>query len=389
MSKFDDVIDRRHTNCIKWDTIEDTYDEKELLPLWVADMDFKAHQPILDALSEVLKQGVLGYTKVPNNLYEAIQNWQKTHHRLLVEKEAILFSSGVVPSLATAIQAYTSPSESVLICDPVYPPFANVIKQNKRNLVRHALIQRNGHFEIDFTKMEEQIIAENVKLLLFCNPHNPGGHVWTKIEIQTLGNLCQKHHVIVISDEIHQDLVFSPHVFCSFTAANELFKGFTVTLTAATKTFNLAGIKNSMVFIPNQALRQAFVTVQKQNQQTEINTFGYVGTTVAYQTGAQWLQELLTYMEANIQLTTEFFANEMPQVKVMQPEGTYLMWLDFSNYQMTDQQLQDTLIHKGKVVLNSGISFGPAGTQHMRLNFACSKATLEEGLMRIKKAFQA
>ncbi|EGO6011291.1 aminotransferase class I/II-fold pyridoxal phosphate-dependent enzyme [Enterococcus faecalis] len=309
MFNFNETIDRRHTNCVKWDTVETSYHEKDLLPLWVADMDFKVHQPILDALSQVIEQGILGYAVAPNDLYQAIQDWQRQHHQLIVEKEEILFNSGVVPSLATAVQAYTAPADSVMICDPVYPPFADVVKQNERRLVRHSLLEVNGHYEVDLVKMEQQIIEEKVKLLLFCNPHNPGGRVWTKEELLAIGRLCQKHQVTVVSDEIHQDLIFKPHTFTSFTVADEAFKEFTVTLTAATKTFN------------------------------------------------------------------------------MEPEGTYLLWLDFSSYSLTDRELRDTLIHKGKVVLNPGISFGPQGSQHMRLNLACSKETLEEGLLRIKKAF--
>ncbi|NSR18780.1 pyridoxal phosphate-dependent aminotransferase [Enterococcus faecalis] len=387
MFNFNETIDRRHTNCVKWDTVETSYHEKDLLPLWVADMDFKVHQPILDALSQVIEQGILGYAVAPNELYQAIQDWQRQHHQLIVEKEEILFNSGVVPSLATAVQAYTAPADSVMICDPVSPPFADVVKQNERRLVRHSLLEVNGHYEVDLVKMEQQIIEEKVKLLLFCNPHNPGGRVWTKEELLAIGRLCQKHQVTVVSDEIHQDLIFKPHTFTSFTVADDAFKEFTVTLTAATKTFNLAGIKNSMLFIPNEKLRQSFVSLQDKNHQGGINTFGYVGTAAAYQTGEEWLTALLDYLKENIDFALSFFREELPSVRVMEPEGTYLLWLDFSSYSLTDRELRDTLIHKGKVVLNPGISFGPQGSQHMRLNLACSKETLEEGLLRIKKAF--
>lgn len=262
-----------------------------------------------------------------------------------------------------------------------------MVKQNERRLVRHSLLEVNGHYEVDLVKMEQQIIEEKVKLLLFCNPHNPGGRVWTKEELLAIGRLCQKHQVTVVSDEIHQDLIFKPHTFTSFTVADETFKEFTVTLTAATKTFNLAGIKNSMLFIPNEKLRQSFVSLQDKNHQGGINTFGYVGTAAAYQTGEEWLTALLDYLKENIDFALSFFREELPSVRVMEPEGTYLLWLDFSSYSLTDRELRDTLIHKGKVVLNPGISFGPQGSQHMRLNLACSKETLEEGLLRIKKAF--
>lgn len=387
MVNFDELIDRYDTNCVKWDTINETYGESDLLPLWVADMDFKANPPVIDALTSVLKQGILGYYSIPDSLYEAIQAWQERHHDLILEKEAILFNSGVVPSINLAVQAFTQPGDAVMIHDPVYSPFSTVVKLNDRKLVRNTLLNTNGHFEIDFTTMEQQMIEEQVKLFIFCNPHNPGGRVWTKNELETFGKLCQKHNVLVVSDEIHQDLVFAPNVFTTFSKAHPSFKDFSITLTSATKTFNLAGIKNSMIFIQNPDLRKTFLAAQERNQQTEINTFGCVGTEAAYRNGDTWLAELLVYIEENITVATDFLEKELPDIQVMKPEGTYLMWLDCSALNLSDKELQDRLIHKGKVVLNSGVSFGPNGTKHVRLNVACPRETLIEGLNRIKQAF--
>lgn len=388
MVEFDTVYNRRNTNCSKWDSIKETYGEEDLLPLWIADMDFKANQPVLDALKKTAEQGILGYSPAPDSLYEAIQSWQKRRHDYSVNKEAILFNSGVVPSLSIAIQAYTEPGDAILIHDPVYPPFAKVVEQNNRKLVRSKLLLDQNHFVMDFETMEKKIVAENVRLFILCNPHNPGGRVWTKSELEAFGKLCAKYDVLVISDEIHQDLVFAPHVFTTFTNVHPTFKDFSITLTAATKTFNLAGIKNSMIFIENSDLRNKFVAAQEQNFQNEINIFGYVGTEVAYQNGDTWLEELLAYLKENIDTVSEFLKAELPQVKMMHPEGTYLIWLDFSALNLTDAQLQKQLIHKGKVVLNPGITFGPQGTQHMRLNVACPKETLLEGLRRIKLSFE-
>jgi cystathionine beta-lyase len=388
MVEFDKVYNRRNTNCAKWDSIKDTYGEDGLLPLWVADMDFKANQPVLEALGKTVEQGILGYSPAPASLYQAIQSWQQRRHDYSINKEAILFNSGVVPSLALAVQAYTQPGDAVLIHDPVYPPFAKVVEQNDRKLVRNILQVEQGHFIMDLEKMEKQIIEENVRLFILCNPHNPGGRVWTSSELEAVGKLCAKHDVLVVSDEIHQDLIFAPHTFTTFANAHPSFKDFSVTMTAATKTFNLAGIKNSMVFIENADLRKKFVDVQKRNSQDEINIFGYVGTEAAYEHGDTWLEELLDYLKGNIDLVSEFLASELPQVKMMRPEGTYLIWLDFSAFGLTDAALQDQLVHKGKVVLNAGITFGPQGTQHMRLNVACPKDTLLEGLKRIKHAFE-
>ncbi|MBL1228954.1 pyridoxal phosphate-dependent aminotransferase [Enterococcus sp. BWB1-3] len=389
MVNFDHVYERKGTNSVKWDAVNKMYKEDDLLPLWVADMDFKVHQPILDAMISYINQGILGYTTSSDSLYEAVQTWQKKKHNYIVEKEAILFSSGVVPSVAIAIQAYTEVGDAVLIHDPVYHPFAKVIKKNKRRVIRHSLIEVDGKFQIDFEKMKEAIQTNDVKLFILCNPHNPGGRVWSIEELKKIGELCASHNVLIISDEIHQDLIFTPAEFTTFNNADPSFKDFSITLTAATKTFNLAGIKNSMAFIHNTELRAKFCNIQEINQQTEINTIGLLGTEAAYRCGEEWLDDLLIYLQKNISTVEKFLQSEMPLVKIMKPEGTYLIWLDFSAYALSDKELENKLIKKGKVVLNSGISFGPKGSQHMRLNIACPNATLLEGLERMKKSFQA
>lgn len=388
MSDFNIVHNRRNTNSLKWDSIEKTYGEKELLPLWVADMDFQTSPAILEALKTTAEQGILGYMPAPDSLYQAIQSWQQRRYGYVVPKEAILFNSGVVPSIACAVQAFTEPGEAVLIHDPVYPPFTSVVKQNGRKVVRSSLVVEDGHFVMDLAEMEKQIIAENVRLFILCNPQNPGGRVWTKSELEEVGKLCAKYDVIVISDEIHQDIVFEPNVFTTFNNVHPTFKDFSIILTSATKTFNLAGIKNSMAFIENPQLRRKFVTVQQINQQHEINSFGYVGTEAAYNYGEQWLNELLAYLQENIAIVSDFFKEHLPKVTVMKPEGTYLVWLDFSGLDLNDASLQDKLVHKGKVVLNAGISFGPEGSNCMRLNIACPKETLIDGLKRIEKSFE-
>lgn len=383
---FDNVFNRRNTNCTKWDSIKQTYAEDDLLPLWIADMDFKADDTILTGLEKVINHGILGYYNPPESLYTAIKDWQKKYHNYSVENNSILFSSGVVPSIALTIQAFTKLGEAVLIQDPVYPPFAHTVQQNGRKLIRNKLNISNNHFEMDLVEIEKLIVSETIRLFILCNPHNPGGRVWSKNELEAIGKLCSKHHVIVVSDEIHQDLIFSPHTFTTFNNAHPSFKDFSIILTSATKTFNLAAIKNSMVFIENPLLREQFVACQQRNCQNEINVFGYAGTEIAYQKGRPWLNQLLIYLSNNIDIVQQFLAEEMPEVTMMRPEGTYLIWLDFSKLGFTDKQIQNQLIHKGKVVLNAGTTFGPNGTQHMRLNIACPKEILLEGLRRIKIA---
>ncbi|KAF1298308.1 aminotransferase class I/II [Enterococcus sp. JM4C] len=387
MSRFDEQIDRKNTDSVKWDSIEETYQATDLLPLWVADMDFLAPSPVIKAFEEYSKKGLFGYSIIPNSLYQAVIDWQKRRHHYLLEKADILFSSGVVPSIALAVQSYTNEGDSVLIHDPVYHPFAAVVKENNRNLVRSSLTTENGHFQMDLAEMEQLIVAHAVKLFILCNPHNPGGRVWSKEELLAVGKLCQKHGVTVVSDEIHQDLVFAPHTFTSFQLVDPSFEAFSIVLTAATKTFNLAAIKNSMVFIKDPTLREQFQETQKRTMHGEINTFGYIGTEAAYNQGEAWLEELLPYLQENIQFVESYLAEHLPAVGVMSPEGTYLMWLDFSSFGLTDTELQTHFIEKAKVVLNSGIIFGSKGTGHMRLNIACPRATLEEGLARIVHSF--
>lgn len=387
MQSFDQIYPRKNTNSVKWDSIKATYNKEDLLPLWVADMDFMAPQPVIDALATYTRQGIFGYSVVPETLYHAIQDWEQTHYNYQLVKEDILFSPGVVPSIGVAIQAYTKAGESVLIHDPVYHPFANMVKANQRNLVTSSLKIKDGHFVMDLVDMEEKIKDQHVKMLILCNPHNPGGRVWTKEELIACGHLCQKYGVIVISDEIHQDLVFAPHKHHSFHTLDPEFAEFSIILTAATKTFNLAAVKISMVYIKNPALKKAFQAVQNATEQNTINTFGYVATEAAYQKGEAWRKELLRYLAENITFTQNFLQTHLPKVNVMIPEGTYLMWLDFRAYGLSPKALEDKLIQEAGVVLNNGAIFGEGGRGFMRLNVACPKETLTEGLERIRGVF--
>jgi cystathionine beta-lyase len=386
MTNFEQPIDRLGSNSVKWDAILKSYNEENLLPLWIADMDFKAPAGVLQAYQKLLEHGILGYADTPDTLYTAISNWEQEHFKLAVRKEEILFFSGVLAGITTAIQAFTKPNDVILIHDPVYPPFANIITTNRRQLVRSQLVEENGHFVMDLADMEEKFKQHQVKVMILCNPHNPGGRVWTKKELYQLGELCQKYQVLVLSDEIHQDLVFPPNKMTSFFNAGDGFSDFSLQFTSMTKTFNLAGIKNSVVFVKNEKLRSQLIRKQEENFQQEINTFGLVGMEAAYETGEEWLAELLPYIQSNITYTMNFFQEQLPKVKIMKPEGTYLLWLDFSEYDLSDKELEERFVHKGRVVLNTGVSYGPSGKQHMRLNVACPRVVLEEGLNRIVRA---
>lgn len=387
MARFDQLHNRLQTNSIKWDTLEKDYQVRDLSAFWVADMDFQVAPAIQQALSEYVATGIYGYHLLPDSLYEAIISWQKRRHEYEIQKEAILFSSGVVPSLAMCIEALTRPGDTILIHDPVYPPFAEVVESNHRKLVRSSLLKREGKFQMDFHEMEALIIEHQIKLFILCNPQNPGGRVWSNEELKQVGLLCQKHHVLVISDEIHQDLILAPNLFTSFQTVDKSFAEFSVILTSATKTFNLAGIKLAMIFVKNRELREKIKSLQQATRQDEVNTFGIIATQAAYDHAEAWLEELLVYLKMNVEETCTFFSESLPKVTVMQPEGTYLIWLDFSAYGLTDKELHHQLIYEAGVVLNKGATFGSNGKQHVRMNVACSNRLLKKGLTQIKEAF--
>ena len=356
MIEFDKKISRKDTESVKWDAIAETYQMDDLLPLWVADMDFLSPGGVAKAFSEYIKHGIFGYATLSDKLYQAIIHWERQHHAVELTKENIVFTSGVLT--------------------------------NQRHIVRSSLLEKNNHFIMDLSDMEKKIEENNVKAMILCNPHNPGGRVWSKEELKQLSELCLKHQVILFSDEIHQDLTLFDHTFTSMLTIDPNLDDLLVAFTSATKTFNLAAIKNSMVFIKNPEMKADFEKHLVMNQQHEINTFGLIGTQAAYETGGKWLSQLIPYLEKNVQTVNQFFEQYLPKVRIMNPEGTYLMWLDFTAYISDDQELENTLVRKGKVVLNPGITFGPSGHGHMRLNIACPEETLLEGLNRIKYALE-
>lgn len=387
MFDFNETLERRGTNSVKWDSIAKTYGEQNLWPMWIADMDFKTTPEVTAALSDFAGKSVFGYQMVPDSFYEAISTWQKEHHDYEISQESTLLFSSVLAGLATAVQTFTKKDDAILIHDPVYPPFARIVELNQRQLVRSPLIEANGHFEMDFADIEDKFKNSDIKLMILCNPHNPGGRVWTKSELLRLGELCKKYDVLVLSDEIHQDLVFPPHEMTTFHQVADDFSDFSVAFTSVTKTFNLAGVKISFAFAKNARLRNKLELQQFKTFGQEINSFGLIAAETAYQTGEPWRQELLTYLQDNIDFTLSYIKEHLPKVNVTIPEATYLIWLDFSEYGLEDGALMDKLIHDGKVVLNPGIDYGPHGSQHLRLNIACSRETLQTGLTKITAVF--
>ncbi|WP_350657202.1 MalY/PatB family protein [Psychrobacter sp. S1-30-MNA-CIBAN-0213] len=377
---FDEIIDRRDTGSLKWHYSDDT------IPLWVADMDFKAAQPILDTIEQVAQHGVLGYTKPTAALYESIIEWHGSRYDLRLDKQNILFSPGVVPSLALMMNIFTEVGAAVLVNDPIYTPFMTKVEQNSRKLVTSALKEVEGQYHLDLADIEAKIVEHEVKLYLLCNPHNPGGRVWTRDELEALLSICKKHNVAIVSDEIHQDLTLSGHTFTPFLTLAEGYAHKVVSLTSMTKTFNIAGIKGSMIFAKDEELIKKISQQQHLNDEYELNLFAYEVIRSAYKEGDEWLEQALVYIEKNIELTLDFLAGHLPDIKVMRPEASYLIWLDCSAYGQDDQMLYDKL-REAKVELSAGIKYGAEGHLKMRLNVACPEALLREGLNRIYATF--
>ena len=381
--QFLTVPNRLGHHTSKW---KESEQDPELLPAWIADMDFESLPAVRQAIRNYADQLVYGYTYPSEELYRAVQEWEKSEHGYVFEKEAIVFMEGVVPSISTAIQAFTKEGEAVLINTPVYPPFARSVRLNQRKLVTNSLVEVDGLFQIDFEQLEKDFVEHQVKLYILCNPHNPGGRVWEREVLEKIGRLCQKYGVLLVSDEIHQDLALFGHKHYSFSTINPDFKELAIVLSSATKTFNIAGTKNSYAVIENPSLRHQFKKRQLANNQHEISGLGYLATEAAYRYGEDWLTELKELIEKHINYVVDVFGKET-KIKVMKPQGTYLIWLDFSAYGLTDETLQELLRNEAKVILNRGLDFGEEGSLHARLNVAMPKSLLQEVCQRIVTTF--
>ena len=385
MGKYDftTLPNRFGHHTYKWKEAET---DRQVLPAWIADMDFEVLPEIRQTVHDYAEQLVYGYTYASDGLIEAVQNWEEKQHGYRFDKDALVFIEGVVPAISTAIQAFTKEGEAVLINTPVYPPFARSIKLNNRRLITNSLVEKDGLFEIDFDQLEKDFVEEDVKLYVLCNPHNPGGRVWEKEVLEKIGQLCQKHGVLLVSDEIHQDLALFGNKHQSFNTVNEDFKEFSLILSSATKTFNIAGTKNSYAIIENPKLRIAFQKRQLANNQHEISGLGYLATEAAYRSGEDWLTELKELIEKHINYVVDLLGKET-KIKVMKPQGTYLIWLDFSAYDISDEELRSLLRDEAKVILNRGLDFGEEGALHARLNVAMPTSVLEEVCQRIIATF--
>jgi cystathionine beta-lyase len=382
---FDQTIDRSTTNTVKYDLRKTYFGKADVIPLWVADMDFASPECIRKAVAERAKHEIYGYTLKGDEYFNSIQNWLKKNHNWKIAKENISFSPGVVPGLVLSILALTKPGDKIIIQTPVYFPFFISIEGNEREMVINPLKENDGYYEMDFEDLKSKIDSQT-KMILLSSPHNPVGRVWKKEELEELVDICVQNEILILSDEIHADLVFAPHKHIPIATVSEKAKQQTLTFMAPSKTFNIAGLSTSFVIIENENLLKKYNRALDSFHLFQGNLFGNVATEAAYNNGEEWLEQMLEYTEENIDFVSTFFKKNMPQIQFLKPEGTYLLWIDFRALKMNDKDLKEFLVHKAGIGLNSGNIFGENGSGFMRMNVACPRALLEKALNQLKVA---
>ncbi len=386
MNEFDEIIERRNTQSLKWDGLNLNFGRDDLLPMWVADMDFRPPKKVIQALQQRVEHGIFGYTITTESVSQAINDWIRRRYAWEIDNDWILYSPGVVPSIKTAIEAFTEPDDQVLIQTPVYTPFFQMIERNSRKVSNSPLVLKNGRYEVDWIDFENKL-QSGVKLFLLCSPHNPAGRVWTKEELVKMAELCRKYEVLIVADEIHADLVAEPYKHLPLASLDPSFAEMTITLMAPSKTFNIAGLQASYMIASNPTLRKKLASVQESDAFSMLNTFGVIAMEAAYTYGHEWLEGVLTYIRSNIKLVKEEINEHLPQIKVIEPEGSYLIWLDCRELQLSDSEIKKRLLEKGKLALNFGQSYGEGGEGFIRMNVGCPRTIVEEGLLRLRKAF--
>lgn len=386
-TNFDEIIERRNTNCLKYDFAKERKMPEDVLPLWVADMDFCTPTPVVEALKKSVEHGIFGYSDTKNDYFQTLESWFLKRHNWKIQREWLVKCPGIVYALAMGVQAFSKKGDAILIQPPVYYPFSGVIRANKRKLVTNSLIEKNGRYEIDFVDFEKKIRKHDVKCFILCNPHNPVGRVWTKDELIRMGDICKRYKVIVIADEIHQDFIYVGHKHEVFANVKEEFAALTVTCTAPSKTFNLAGLQTSNIFIANPKLKRKFKKQIEKSGYSQLNNLGLVACQAAYTHGEVWLEELKAYLFANLDFAWEFIRMKMPEIKLIEPQGTYLIWLDFRALGLSEAAIEDMIVNEAKLWLDGGTMFGKEGKGFQRINIACPRATLEEALNRLYKAY--
>ena len=382
---FDEEINRKNTNCAKYDGLKKYFGYEDLNPLWVADMDFKTPSFINDAIINAAKNSLYGYSIDSDKIYQSIINWQNTQHNWQINKEDIYMINGVVPAYSACIEAFSEENDEVIVQTPIYPPLFKCVNANNRKVVVNELKKdETGYYTMDLEDLESKITSKT-KILALCSPHNPVGRVWSKEELEKLANICIKHNIIIVSDEIHSDITFKK--FTPLASISKEIANQTITLNSAGKTFNIAGLNSAYAISKNQKILDKFKKIAQKREIQSINFFGYVATKAAYDNGALFVEELKKYLLSNIKFTKNYLKKNNSKIAFKPPEATYLLWLDFSRYNLSHNEIKNILLTKSKIALNDGVSFGNNGNGYFRLNLALSQNSLEIALSQLSKEF--
>jgi cystathionine beta-lyase len=386
MWNFDEIIDRENTNSLKYDVVPKLFGTKDVIPLWVADMDFKTPDFIVNAIKKRAEHEIYGYTIRNRPFFESVYNWMKYKHNWEVKKNWVSFSPGVVPALSMSVLAYTNPGDKIIVQPPVYFPFFSSIKNNGRQLVYNQLKHEDGDYHFDIEDLKQKIDSRT-KMIMLSNPHNPVGKVWTKEELTELAEICLENDILMVSDEIHSDLIFAPHKHIPLASISEDIANKTIGMYAPSKTFNVAGLSSSVIIISNPKLKAIFDNMMDDFHLGNGNIFGNVALEAAYTYGAEWLNKLMEYLKGNIALVKEFVDKSGVKIKMKVPESTYLLWLDFAEYGLDNKRLQEQLVKKAKLGLSPGELFGPGGNGFQRMNVACPRSVLKGALNNLEEVF--
>ncbi len=381
---FDKVIDRHNTGAMKIEKCNEIFGKDDIIPLWIADMDFATPDFILDAIRKRCEHPIMGYTVPCKEYFNSITNWIAKRHNWKVETEWMGFLAGIVPSISFAINTFSQRNDEIIVQPPVYPPFIEVTRNNNRQVVYNPLKVVNGRFEMDFEDLERKITGKT-RVFVLCNPHNPGGRTWDKETLTRLADICYKHGILVVSDEIHSDVALKGEKHTPFATVSKLAEQNSVTYIAPSKTFNMAGIISSSYIIPNPVIREKFQQFLESSHLGHGNIFAYTAARAAYEQGSDWVEQMLSYVQSNLEFVLDFFKKNIPQIKPMTPQASFLVWLDCSELGMDTDELQDFMVNKVGIGMNKGTTFGPGGEQHLRLNIGCPRKVLEQALNSLKR----
>ena len=383
---LNEPVDRRGTSCLKYDFETERKNRTDLLPLWVADMDFRLPEEVLSAMRRRLDHGIFGYTDPKPDYEAAVQSWFLRRHGWKIGSGWNTITPGVVYAISTAIRAFTREGDAVLIQQPVYYPFSECIIKNRRTQIDSPLVYENGRYHIDFGDLERKIADHHVKLFLLCSPHNPVGRVWTREELLRVGEICRRYHVLVFADEIHCDFAFPGNRHIPFASLGPEYADLSIVGTSPSKTFNIAGLQVSNIIIPNERLRAVFREENAAAGYSQANVFGLTACQAAYEMGERWFDEIRDYIWENVQFTDRFLREHLPEIRLVQPEGTYLLWLDMSGLHLSAEQLHRLITEKARLWLDDGSIFGPSSSEFERINAATQRSVLEKALHQLETA---